>query len=62
MSGFFDVYELYGEARIPIVEDLPFIEELNLEVAGRLLDGIGHTPTLTAAPAVARIIEERFGV
>ncbi len=27
-----------------------------------LLDGIGHTPTLTAAPAVARIIEERFGV
>lgn len=38
VSGFTDVYELYGEALIPIVKDLPFMEELNLEVAGRLSD------------------------
>ena len=38
VRGGFDVYELYGEALVPIVKDLPFMQELNLEVAGRLSD------------------------
>jgi iron complex outermembrane recepter protein len=38
VSGYFDVYEIYGEAVIPILAGLPFVEELNLEVAGRLSD------------------------
>ncbi len=38
VAGYIDVRELYGEARIPILKDVPFVEELNLEVAGRLSD------------------------
>jgi iron complex outermembrane recepter protein len=38
VSGYFDVYELYGEAVIPILGDLPFVERLNLELAGRISD------------------------
>jgi outer membrane receptor protein involved in Fe transport len=38
VSGYIDVYELYGETRIPLLKDLPFVRELNLELAGRLSD------------------------
>jgi outer membrane receptor protein involved in Fe transport len=38
VSGGFDVYDLYGELLVPVVRDLPFIQELNLELAGRLSD------------------------
>ena len=38
VSGYFDVYEIYSEALIPLIKDMPFIEELNLELAGRLSD------------------------
>ncbi|MBN9506043.1 MAG: TonB-dependent receptor [Altererythrobacter sp.] len=31
-----DAKELYGELLIPVVRDLPFIQELNLEVGGRM--------------------------
>ncbi|WP_334164641.1 TonB-dependent receptor, partial [Phenylobacterium sp.] len=38
VAGGFDVYDLYGELLIPVLKDLPFVRELNLEVAGRLSD------------------------
>ncbi len=34
----FDVHELYGELLIPLVADVPFIQQLNLEVGGRISD------------------------
>ncbi len=34
----FDVHELYGELLIPLVRDLPFVQQLNLEVGGRISD------------------------
>lgn len=37
-AAFFDVHELYGELLIPILSDLPFIQEFNLEVGGRISD------------------------
>lgn len=38
VSGYIDVYELYGETRVPLLKDLPFVQELALEAAGRLSD------------------------
>ncbi len=37
-SGEYNVKEIYGEARIPILKDLPFAEELTVEIAGRASD------------------------
>lgn len=34
--GFIDVKEIYGELLIPVLADIPFIQELNLEVGGRM--------------------------
>ena len=34
--GFIDVKEVYGELLIPVLADIPFIQELNLEVGGRM--------------------------
>jgi iron complex outermembrane recepter protein len=34
--GFIDVKELYGELLIPVLSDVPFIQEFNLEVGGRM--------------------------
>ncbi|NLG54298.1 MAG: TonB-dependent receptor, partial [Rhodococcus sp.] len=36
--GFIDVKEVYGELLIPVLADIPFIQELNLEVGGRVSD------------------------
>ena len=36
--GFIDVKEVYGEALIPILADIPGIQELNLEIGGRMSD------------------------
>ena len=36
--GYFDVKEVYGELLIPVLADIPFIQELNLEVGGRMSD------------------------
>ncbi|MDB5467429.1 MAG: TonB-dependent receptor [Phenylobacterium sp.] len=38
LQGSTDVYELYGEALVPVLKDLPFIKELSLDVAGRFSD------------------------
>jgi len=34
-SGSFDVYELFGEARVPVVQDMPFFKELSAELGYR---------------------------
>jgi iron complex outermembrane receptor protein len=36
--GKINVSEFYGELLIPVLKDIPFIQELNLEVGGRLSD------------------------
>jgi outer membrane receptor protein involved in Fe transport len=38
VSGSFDVYELFGELRVPLVDNKPFIKSLNLDVAYRYSD------------------------
>ncbi len=46
-KGAFDVTELYGETRIPILKDLPFVKDLHIDVGGRFFDyntfGSGET-------------------
>lgn len=37
-AGYFDVKEAYGELLIPILSDVPGIQQLNLEVGGRVSD------------------------
>jgi iron complex outermembrane receptor protein len=37
-EGDYDVYEVFGELFLPLLRDLPLIEELNLDVAYRLSD------------------------
>ena len=37
-QGATDVTEFFGEALIPLLRDLPFVEELNLTLAGRVSD------------------------
>ena len=36
--GFIDVKEVYGEMLVPILADIPFIQEFNLELGGRMSD------------------------
>ena len=47
VNGGYDVYELYGEARIPLVQDLPFAKDITAELAYRFSDysnaGVTHT-------------------
>ncbi len=51
VNGAFDVYELFGEARIPLVEDMPFVKRLSMELAYRYSDysSIGTTNTYKVA-------------
>jgi len=46
-SGTYQVYELYGEARVPIVQNLPFIKSINFNPGYRFSDysSIGITNT-----------------
>ncbi|GAA0279413.1 hypothetical protein GCM10009127_20660 [Alteraurantiacibacter aestuarii] len=36
--GYYDVHELYGELLIPVLADIPGIQEFNLEIGGRMSD------------------------
>jgi iron complex outermembrane receptor protein len=38
VNGGFDVYELYGEARIPLIQDQPFAKDITAELAYRFSD------------------------
>jgi outer membrane receptor protein involved in Fe transport len=47
VSGAFDVKELFGEARIPLVNDMPFVKELTADVGYRFshYSDVGNTNT-----------------
>jgi outer membrane receptor protein involved in Fe transport len=51
VNGAFDVYEVFGEARIPLVENQPFFKRLSLELGYRFSDysSIGTTNTYKLA-------------
>ena len=51
VNGGFDVYELFGETRIPIVSDMPFAKEMALELGYRFSDysSVGDTNTYKVA-------------
>jgi outer membrane receptor protein involved in Fe transport len=38
VNGGYDVYELFGEARVPLIQDMPFIKDLTAELAYRYSD------------------------
>jgi outer membrane receptor protein involved in Fe transport len=38
VNGSYDVYELFGEARVPIVQDKPFAKDITVELAYRFSD------------------------
>ena len=50
VSGATDVYEVYGELLVPLVKDLPFAKEINLNLGGRFSDynfsGLGRETQL----------------
>ncbi len=47
VNGGYDVYELFGEARVPVIQDKPLVKDLTLELAYRYSDysnaGVTHT-------------------
>ena len=47
VNGGYDVYELFGEARVPLVQDAPFAKDITAELAYRFSDysnaGVTHT-------------------
>jgi outer membrane receptor protein involved in Fe transport len=47
VNGGFDVYELFGEARVPLVSDMPFAKNVSLELGYRFSDysSVGDTNT-----------------
>ena len=47
VSGSFDVYELFGEARVPLIADMPLAKDVSLELGYRFSDysSIGDTNT-----------------
>jgi outer membrane receptor protein involved in Fe transport len=51
VSGSFDVYELFGEARVPLVSDMPFAKEIALELGYRFSNysSVGNTNTYKVA-------------
>jgi outer membrane receptor protein involved in Fe transport len=51
VNGSFDVYELFGEVRVPLISDMPFAREVSLELGYRFSDysSIGDTNTYKAA-------------
>jgi outer membrane receptor protein involved in Fe transport len=61
-GGKFDVSEYYGEARVPILKDLPFADDLSIEAAARSSDysTIGHTTQWRVSGEWAPIRDVRF--
>ncbi|WP_394764119.1 TonB-dependent receptor domain-containing protein, partial [Phenylobacterium sp.] len=51
VNGSFDVYELFGEARVPLISDMPYVKELSLELGYRFSNysSIGDTNTYKLA-------------
>lgn len=61
-GGKYDVTEVYGEARVPILKDLPFADDLSIEGAVRGSDysTIGHATQWRLAGEWAPIRDVRF--
>ena len=61
-GGQYNVKELYGEIRVPILKDLPFAQELSIEAAGRKSDysTIGGTDQYSLKLEWAPIKDIRF--
>jgi outer membrane receptor protein involved in Fe transport len=61
-GGKYDVTEVYGEARVPILKDLPFADELSIEGALRGSDysTVGHTTQWRGAATWAPVRDVRF--
>jgi iron complex outermembrane receptor protein len=51
VNGGFDVYELFGEARVPLINDMPFAKEVSLELGYRFSNysSVGDTNTYKVA-------------
>jgi iron complex outermembrane receptor protein len=51
VNGGFDVYELFGETRIPVINDMPFAKEVSLELGYRFssYSSVGDTNTYKVA-------------
>ncbi len=60
--GDFDVYELYGEARLPLIHDMPFIHDLSIDGGYRFSDysSVGITHTYKGEISYAPITDLRF--
>jgi outer membrane receptor protein involved in Fe transport len=63
-SGTYQVYELFGEARVPLVQDLPFIKSINFNPGYRFSDytsiGITNTYKLDFDYSPSRDIRFRY--
>lgn len=61
-SGSFDVKEVFGEIRVPILKEKPFFHELSLEAAGRYADysTIGGAFTWNVGGTWAPVEDVRF--
>ena len=63
--GKIDVKEIYGELLIPLLADVPFVQEFNLEVGGRISDynttGVSYTYKLNGDWAVNDWLRFRGG-
>ncbi|MBJ7414573.1 MAG: TonB-dependent receptor [Niveispirillum sp.] len=62
VAGGFDVTELYGELRVPLVEDAPFVKQLTLDLGYRYSDysNFGGTDTYKVAGDWAPIDDFRI--
>jgi iron complex outermembrane recepter protein len=51
VNGGFDVYELFGEARVPLVSDMPFAKNISMELGYRFSNysSVGNTNTYKVA-------------
>ena len=61
-TGAFDVYELFGEARVPLISNHPFIKDLSADFAYRFSDysTAGKTDTYSAEVNFSPLSDIRF--
>ena len=62
VSGSYDVYELFGEARIPLAQDMPLAKDLSVELGYRFssYSSVGKTDTYKVAGDWKPIEDLRF--
>jgi outer membrane receptor protein involved in Fe transport len=64
VSGSYDVYELFGEMRIPVISDKPFVKDLSIDGAYRFSDysTVGSTSTYSVEANYSPNRDVRFRV